>query len=251
MNSKRQKKLKEILPKHSGRDAAGHIAVRHHGGRRKRFYRIIDWKRDKDDVPSKVVSIEYDPNRSADIACLQYKDGERRYILAPEKLKIGQSVVSGKNKDVRVGNALYLKDIPVGTIIHNLEIRPKAGAKMVRGAGNGATILSKDGNDILVKLPSGEIRLFKSTCKATVGQIGNVDWKHRKIGTAGRNRRLGKRPTVRGVAQHPGSHPHGGGEGRSGIGMPSPKSPWGKKTLGKRTRKRKKYSDNVIIQRRK
>lgn len=243
--------LHHILPKQSGRDNQGHVAVRHQGGKHKRFYRMIDWLRDKDDVPAKVLAIEYDPNRSADVALLQYADGERRYILSPIGLHIGSKVLSGKSLDIATGNALPLRAIPVGTMIHNIEIKPGHGAQMVRSAGNAATVLSKDGNVIQLKLPSGEIRIFSGECKATVGQVGNVEWRNRIIRKAGTSRHMGRRPGVRGVAQNPRSHPHGGGEGRSGIGLPSPKSPWGKKTLGLRTRKRKKYSDRHILQRRK
>lgn len=245
------KKLREILPKNSGRDNVGHVSVRHQGGRQKRFYRLIDWKRDKEGVPGRVVSIEYDPNRSADVALIQYSDGEKRYILSPTGLTIGQKVIAAETADVQVGNAMSLKVMPVGTIIHNLEIKPSHGAQMIRSAGTGAVVLAKDGGVAQVKLPSGEIRIFKETCRATVGQVGNIDWKNQIMGRAGRARLMGKRPTVRGVAQNPRSHPHGGGEGRSGIGLPSPKSPWGKRTLGKRTRKRVKYSDRFIVSRRK
>ncbi len=251
MEKIRNKKLQVLLAKHSGRDNQGHVAVRHQGGRQKRFYRIIDWHREKDGVPAKVVSIEYDPNRSSDVAMLQYADGEKRYILSPVGLVVGQPILSGDTADLKPGNAIRLGLIPVGTFVHNLEIRPQRGAQMARSAGTTAVILAKDGNTIQIKLSSGEVRVFHADCKATIGQVGNVDWKNRVIGTAGRNRRLGKRPTVRGVAQNPRSHPHGGGEGRSGIGMPSPKSPWGKRTLGVKTRKRVKYSDRKIVKRRK
>lgn len=245
------KQLKEILPKNSGRDSTGQVSMRHQGGRHKRFYRLIDWKRDKDGVTAKVISIEYDPNRSAGIALLQYSDGDRRYILAPDGLKMGQKINSGSSADIKVGNSIPLSIIPVGTQVHNLEIRPGRGGQMIRSAGTSAMVLAKEGGMVHVKLPSGEIRLFKENCRATVGQIGNIDWKNRVIGKAGTSRHMGIRPTVRGVAQHPGSHPHGGGEGRSGIGMPSPKSPWGKRTLGKKTRNSKKYSNQVILKRRK
>lgn len=245
------KQLQELLQKHSGRDNQGHVAVRHQGGRQKRFYRIIDWKRDKDGVPAKVTTIEYDPNRSSDVALLHYADGEKRYILAPEGIKVGSSVLSGSAIDVRVGNCLPLGSMPVGTMIHNLEIKPGRGAQMIRSAGTSAMVLSKDGDIVQIKLASGEIRQFKGECKATVGQLGNVEWKNRVIGKAGRSRLMGIRPTVRGVAQNPSSHPHGGGEGRSGIGLKSPKTPWGKIALGKRTRKRTKYSDSVILERKK
>ena len=245
------KSLMEILPKNSGRDVAGHVAVRHQGGRHKRFYRTIDWLRNKDGIKAKVMKIEYDPNRTADIALLQYQDGEKRYILAPQGLRIGQQVISGENAPIRVGNALTLKSLPLGTVIHCLEIKPGRGAQMVRSAGNAATLLSKEGDIAQVKLPSGEIRIFHGGSRATIGQVGNADKKNEPIGKAGRARHMGIRPTVRGVAQHPGSHPHGGGEGRSGIGMKSPKTPWGKRTLGKKTRTRKKYSNALIVKRRK
>jgi len=251
MATRHNKQLHGLLQKHSGRDAQGHVAVRHQGGREKRFYRTIDWKRQKDGVLGTVVAIEYDPNRSADVALLSYKDGEKRYILAPIGLSIGQQVVSGQAVDIRVGNAMPLISMPVGTVIHNLEINPRSGAQMVRSAGTAATILSRDAGKVQIKLPSGEVRIFDGSCRATVGQIGNMDWKNRVIGKAGRSRHMGIRPTVRGVAQNPRSHPHGGGEGRSGIGMPAPKTPWGKPALGKRTRKRVKYSDSRIVTRRK
>ncbi|OGG04993.1 50S ribosomal protein L2 [Candidatus Gottesmanbacteria bacterium RBG_16_52_11] len=245
------KQLRQILPKQSGRDSAGHVAVRHQGGRQKRFYRTIDWKREKAGIPAKVVALEYDPNRTSGIALLQYGDGEKRYILAPEGLVVGQKVESGSDVSIRVGNSMQLRFIPIGTEIHNLEIRPGRGGQVVRSAGTWATVLAKEGGVIHIKMPSGEIRLFHEQCAATIGRIGNSDWKNQIIGTAGRARRMGIRPTVRGVAQNPRSHPHGGGEGRSGIGLPSPKSPWGKRTLGKKTRKRTKYSNAVIVKRRK
>lgn len=251
MNKRPAKHLSSILPKNSGRDMFGHVSVRHQGGRHKRLYRQIDWKRDKEAVPATVVSMEYDPNRSADIALLQYADGEKRYIVAPVGLKVGQNVISGTAVEIHVGNSLPLENIPVGTLVHNLEIEPGRGAQMVRSAGVGATVLSKDAGKVQIKLPSGEIRLFLEACRATVGQIGNVEWRNRVIGKAGTSRHMGIRPTVRGVAMNPRSHPHGGGEGRSGIGLKAPKSPWGKRTLGVRTRKRKKYSDRFIVARRK
>lgn len=245
------KSLQEILQKHSGRDTQGHVAVRHQGGRHKRFYRMIDWLRDKEGVIGRVTTIEYDPNRSADVALIQYADGEKRYILAPLGLAVGQKVSSGDTVDIKVGNTLKLGVMPVGTMVHNVEIKPGKGAQMARSAGSTATVLAKDGDWVQLKLPSGEVRVFRADCRATVGQLGNVDWKNRVIGKAGRSRHMGRRPEVRGVAQNPRSHPHGGGEGRSGIGLPSPKSPWGKRTLGTRTRKRKKYSDAFILERRK
>jgi len=245
------KSLLVILQKNSGRDNQGHVAMRHIGGRQKRYYRIIDWKRDKENVSARVVSIEFDPNRSSDVALLQYRDGEKRYIVAPLGLKVDQTVVTSDTVEVKTGNCMRLGAIPVGTLVHNIEIKPGRGAQMVRSAGNSAVVLAKDGSGVQLKLPSGEIRLFDVACKATIGQIGKIDWKNRVIGTAGRNRRMGIRPKVRGVAQNPRSHPHGGGEGRSGIGMPSPKSPWGKRTLGRKTRKHRKYSNKFILARRK
>jgi large subunit ribosomal protein L2 len=247
----RIKSLTVILKKHSGRDAFGHVSIRHQGGRQKRFYRVMDWKRDKDGIPATVLAIEYDPNRSAEVALLQYRDGEKRYISAPVGLTVGQKVLSGAAADIKPGNCLPLGLMPVGTLVHNVEIQPGRGAQMIRSAGTVAVVLAKEGDLIQLKLSSGEIRLFKGACKATVGQIGNIERRNRVIGTAGRSRHMGRRPEVRGVAQNPRSHPHGGGEGRSGIGMSSPKSPWGKHTLGKKTRKHKKYSNRFIVQRRK
>ncbi len=244
------KSLTTILKKHSGRDVKGHVSVRHQGGRQKRFYRTIDWLRDKDGIKGKVASIEYDPNRTADIALINYVDGEKRYITVPVGLEIGMFVVSSNSADIKPGNAMELGSMPIGTMIHNVEIKPGHGAQMMRSAGSYATVLSKDGDLVQLKLPSGEIRVFGKTCKATIGQIGNVEHRNEIIGKAGRSRHMGIRPTVRGVAQNPRSHPHGGGEGRSGIGLKSPKSPWGKRTLGKKTRKLVKYSDTIIVQRR-
>ena len=243
------RKLKRILPKKSGRDAAGHVSVRHQGGRHKRFLRRIDFKRDKLDLPGKVMAFEYDPNRTADIALLTYSDGEKRYILAPQGLKVGDQVVAGPEVEIKVGNTLPLKRIPVGTPIHNVELTPGKGGQIARGAGTAALIQSKEGGLATVKLPSGEIRTLSENCLATLGQLGNLDWKNEVFGKAGRKRLMGIGPTVRGVAQHPDSHPHGGGEGRSGIGLKSPKSPWGKKTLGKKTRQPGRYSDKLIIKR--
>ncbi len=245
------KSLTIILPKRSGRDVAGHVSIRHQGGRHKQFYRAIDWKRDKIGIPGKVIAIEYDPTRSSDIALIQYSDGEKRYILAPAGLTIGQVVISSDSADIKVGNSLTLGNIPVGTMVHGIEIVPGRGAQMIRSAGTAAMVLAREDDWVQVKLPSGEVRKFKAGSRATVGQVGKVEWKNRVIGKAGRSRHLGIRPTVRGVSQNPRSHPHGGGEGRSGIGMPSPKSPWGKPTLGKKTRKKRKYSDAFILQRKK
>jgi len=245
------RKLKNILPKNSGRNSSGKVTVRHQGGRHKRYLREIDFRRDKREVPARVVAIEYDPNRGADIALLFYTDGEKRYILVPEGLAVGDKVQAGEKADIRPGNALPLAEIPLGTVIHNLEIKPGKGGQMVRGAGGGAILMNKEGKYALIKLPSGEQRKVELACYATVGQIGNIDRKNRILGKAGTKRHMGIRPTVRGVAQNPHSHPHGGGEGRSGIGMPGPKSPWGKPTLGFRTRSKKKYSNKLITKRRK
>ncbi len=244
------KQLRQILPKNSGRDNAGHISVRHQGGRHKRFYRLVDFTRLKE-IPARVESIEYDPNRNARVALIIYEDGKKAYILAPSELSIGDRLFTGKNAEVKHGNALKLADIPIGTVIHNIELIPGRGAKIVRAAGASAVILAKEGGFVQVKLPSAEIRRFSELCVATVGQIGNIDFRLIKLGKAGRSRHLGIRPTVRGVAQNPRTHPHGGGEGRSGIGMKSPKSPWGKRTLGVKTRKPNKYSNKFILQRRK
>lgn len=248
---KPEKSLIRILPKKSGRDGTGQIAVRHQGGRRKRYLRKVDFYRDKRDISGIITAIEYDPNRTAYIAKIYYPDGEKRYILCPEGLKVGDRITAGEKVEIKVGNALPIKNIPVGTSIHNIELQPGKGAQIVRSAGAFAQIISREDNFAHIKLPSGEVRKILLDCWATVGRVSNVDWKNRVIGRAGTRRRLGIRPTVRGVAQNPRSHPHGGGEGRSGIGLKSPKSPWGKRTLGKRTRKKNRYSDKYIIQRRK
>ncbi len=249
MKTHTPKRLLTLNQKSSGRNNSGKITVRHQGGRQKRFLRHIDWKRNLN-INAKVVSIEYDPNRTSSIALLAYGNGYKDYILAPEGLKVGDIIVSSESAEIKVGNCLPLKNIPVGIAIHNLEITPGKGAQMVRSAGNTATIQSKDESGISVKLPSGEIRLFKPNAKATIGSLSNPHHKEEILGKAGRARHKGIRPTVRGVAQDPRSHPHGGGEGRSGIGMKSPKSPWGKRTMGKRTRNRKKFSNKTIIKRR-
>ncbi len=245
--SKPEKSLTEKVKKNSGRNAHGHITTRHRGGGEKRRYRIIDFKRNKLGIDARVMTLEYDPNRSATIALLQYRDGEKRYILAPDGLEVDMTVTSGPDVEPRVGNALPLKKIPIGMPIHNIELKARAGAQMVRAAGTAALIQSKEGGVVTIKLPSGEIRLLKEDCFATIGQVSNLDHKNRQIGKAGRRRHMGWRPTVRGVAQHPGSHPHGGGEGRSGIGMPGPKTPWGKPALGKKTRGKYKYSNKYIV----
>lgn len=244
-------RLTHILPKHSGRDAHGHVSVRHQGGRHKRYYRVVDFRRDKLNVPARVVAIEYDPNRSANVALLYYQDGEKRFILAPHNLRVGDTVTSGSNVEIRPGNTLPLNVIPVGTPVHAIELIPGKGATLARSAGVAATILAKEDTYVQVKFPSGEIRKIPQTSLATIGQVGREEWRGLQIGKAGRNRRRGRRPEVRGVAQNPRTHPHGGGEGRSGVGLPSPKSPWGKATLGKKTRHKGKYSDKYIVQRRK
>lgn len=247
---KSEKSLVRILPKNSGRNSAGKVTTRHQGQREKRFLRNIDWKRNKDGVPAKVLTIEYDPNRTANIALILYPDGEKRYILAPEGMKIGQMVMSGDAAPLTIGNSLPMSGIPVGTSVHNLEIVPGKGAQMARSAGSAATIMGFEETFALVKLPSGEVRRFLPTCRATIGQLGNVEWKNINLGKAGRKRHMGIRPTVRGTAQNPSSHPHGGGEGRSGEGMHA-KTPWGKPARGMRTRNKTKFSNKFIAQRRK
>jgi len=242
-------KLKTIKKKNSGRNNTGQVVVRHQGGEHKRFLRRIDFRRDKA-VSAKVVAIEYDPNRTSDIALLHYTDGEKRYILSPIGLQIGDTVVAGKDVDINPGNALPLFAIPIGTIVHNIELTPGKGGQMARGAGTGAIVAAKEGEHVHLRLPSGEVRRVHGRSMATVGQVGNVNWKNEVIGTAGRKRRMGIRPSVRGVAQNPRSHPHGGGEGRSGIGMHTPKTYAGRPAVGK-TRKPKKYSNKNILQRRK
>lgn len=242
--------MKYILKKRSGRGAKGRISIRHQGGREKRFYRVIDDKRRKTDVWARVLEIEYDPNRNAALAYLLYSDGEKSYIIAPMGLKIGDKVVASDTAPVEKGNCLTLKKIPVGTQIHNIEITPGKGGQMVKGAGSFAVLHGKEVNKILVKLPSGEIRRFNGDSRAVIGQVSNMDARNKRIRNAGAKRHMGVRPTVRGVAQHPNSHPHGGGEGRSHIGMKFPKTPWGKKAVGK-TRRKRKYSDALIIQGRK
>ena len=241
-----------IAPKKrtAGRNSYGKITVRHRGGGAKKHYRIIDFKRDKDGIPATVAAIEYDPNRTANIALLHYVDGEKRYILHPDDLNVGDKVVSGPDADIKVGNALPLENIPVGTIIHNIELKPGKGGQLIRSAGTSAQLMAKEGKEAQVKLSSGEVRIVPINCKATIGQVGNVEHENIKIGKAGRSRWLGKRPHVRGLAMNPSDHPHGGGEGRSPIGMPSPVTPWGKPTLGYKTRKKNKKSDEYIVRKR-
>lgn len=243
------KKLKTILSKKSGR-SKGTVTIRHQGGREKRFLREIDFKRGKVGVWAVVEAIEYDPNRNSRIARVLYKDGERKYILAPFNLKIGQKIISGEMAPLEIGNALPLSKIAVGTQIHNIEIKPGKGGQVVRGAGSLATVFGREESWVLIKMPSAEIKRFDPTCMATIGQVGNIDIKSRKLKKAGVKRHMGIRPTVRGKAQHPNAHPHGGGEGRSSVGLKYPKTPYGKPAVGK-TRSKKKYSDKLIIQRRK
>ncbi|HHN94547.1 MAG TPA: 50S ribosomal protein L2 [Anaerolineae bacterium] len=247
--SKPERSLVRPMRKRAGRNVYGRITVRHRGGGHKRKYRLIDFKRDKFDIPARVASIEYDPNRSARIALLVYADGEKRYIIAPLGLQVGDTVMSGEEAEIRVGNALPLERIPLGTLVHNIELYPGRGGQMVRSAGTSAQVLAKEGDYVTLRLPSGEMRLVRKECMATIGQVGNVDHGNIKLGKAGRKRWLGFRPAVRGSAMTPRDHPHGGGEGRSPIGMPSPKSPWGKKTLGKKTRSNKR-TDKYIVRRR-
>jgi len=245
-----EKSLLEPLKKHSGRNSYGRITVRHRGGGVKRKYRIIDFKRDKDGILATVTAIEYDPNRTANIALLEYEDGEKRYIIAPLGIKVGDTLVSGEEADIKPGNALPLKNIPVGTLVHNIEMRPGRGGQLVRAAGGAAQLMAKEGDYAQLRLPSGEVRMIRLDCKATIGQVGNLDHENISIGKAGRKRHMGWRPTVRGVVMNPSDHPHGGGEGKSPIGMPSPVTPWGKPTLGLKTRKKRNRSDKFIIKRR-
>ena len=245
-----EKSLLAPIKKNAGRNSQGKITIRHRGGGEKRKYRIIDFKRNKDGIPAKVSSIEYDPNRSANIALLVYADGEKRYIIAPYKLKVGDAVVSGADSDIKIGNALPLKNIPVGTIIHNIELKAGKGGQLARSAGNSAQLMAKESEYAQVRLPSGEVRLVRIECKATIGQVGNLDHENITIGKAGRKRHMGIRPTVRGSVMNPNDHPHGGGEGRAPIGRPSPVTPWGKPTIGYKTRKKNKTTDKYIVKRR-
>jgi large subunit ribosomal protein L2 len=248
--TKPEKSLTVPLKKTGGRNSKGRLTVRHIGGRHKRLYRIIDFKRRKDSVPAKVAAIEYDPNRSANIALLHYADGAKAYILAPHGLKVGDTVVSGSQADIKVGNTLTLKDIPVGSLIHNVELRPGKGGQLARSAGTVAQLMAREGNYAHVRLPSGEVRLVHVNCRATIGQVGNLDYENQTIGKAGRSRWMGIRPTVRGSVMNPTDHPHGGGEGRAPIGRKYPVSPWGKIAIGGKTRK-KKASDKMIVRKRK
>ena len=245
-----EKSLLVSLKKNSGRNAQGKITVRHRGGGNRRKYRIIDFKRNKDGIPAKVATIEYDPIRTANIALLHYADGEKAYILAPVGLEVGTTVLSGPTADIKPGNAMALKDMPVGTVIHNIELKPGKGAQLVRSAGVSAQLMAKEGKKALLRLPSGEMRFVSIDCKATIGQVGNIEHGNVVIGKAGRKRHMGIRPTVRGSVMNPCDHPHGGGEGRTSIGRPSPVTPWGKPALGYKTRKKNKASDKLIVSRR-
>ena len=245
-----EKSLLEPLKNKSGRNSYGRITVRHRGGANRRKYRVIDFKRTKFDVAAEVATIEYDPNRSAHIALIKYEDGTKSYILAPAGLSVGDKVMAGPNADIKPGNALPLTAIPVGTMIHNIEVKPGKGAQLVRSAGNAAQLMAKEGRYAQVRLPSGEVRMILVVAKATIGQVGNVDYSNMSIGKAGRKRHMGVRPTVRGSVMNPCDHPHGGGEGKSPIGRPGPVTPWGKPALGYKTRKKKNKSDKFIVRRR-
>ena len=250
IKSSPERSLITSLKKNAGRNSYGRITVRHRGGGNRRKYRIIDFKRQKDQMPATVIGIEYDPNRSANIALIQYEDGTKSYIIAPVGLTDGMVVVSGKGADIQPGNALFIKDIPVGTLIHNIELYPGKGGQLVRSAGGYAQLMAKEGDYAQVRLPSGEVRMIRLDCKATIGIVGNQQHENISIGKAGRKRHMGWRPTVRGVVMNPNDHPHGGGEGKSPIGRPAPVTPWGKPALGLKTRKHKNRTDKFIIKRR-
>ena len=245
-----ERSLLSKVKKHAGRNSYGRITVRHRGGGNRRKYRIIDFKRNKDGMPATVIGIEYDPNRSANIALLEYEDGTKTYILAPLGLTAGEKVLSGEGADIKPGNALFIKDIPVGTLIHNIELYPGRGGQLVRSAGVSAQLMAKENGYAQIRLPSTEVRLVRLDCKATIGQVGNIQHENISIGKAGRKRHMGIRPTVRGVVMNPNDHPHGGGEGKSPIGRPEPVTPWGKPALGYKTRKTKNKSDKFIVKRR-
>ncbi len=245
-----EKSLTETLKKHAGRNVRGKITVRHRGGGTRHKYRIIDFKRTKDDIPGRVTTIEYDPNRSANIALIVYADGERKYIIAPNKLKVGDVIYSGPEADIKVGNALPIANIPVGTMIHNIELKPGKGGQLARSAGNAAQLMAKEDKYAQVRLPSGEVRKVLIQCRATIGEVGNADHSNIQIGKAGRKRHMGIRPTVRGSVMNPNDHPHGGGEGRAPVGRKSPVTPWGKPALGYKTRKKNKASNQYIVKRR-
>ncbi len=245
--NKPERSLLEPLKNHAGRNSYGRITVRHRGGANRRKYRVIDFKRNKLDMTATVMTIEYDPNRSANIALVQYEDGEKRYILAPSEIKVGDKVVSGQGADIKPGNSLPIRAIPVGTLIHNIEVSKGKGGQLVRSAGASAQLMAKEGKYAQVRMPSGEVRMIDVDCTATIGVIGNLDHENVSIGKAGRKRHMGIRPTVRGVVMNPNDHPHGGGEGKSPIGLPSPVTPWGKPALGLKTRKHKRYSNKYIV----
>ena len=245
-----EKSLTTSLKKHAGRNAQGKITVRHHGGGSRRKYRIIDFKRNKDGIPATVKSIEYDPNRTANIALICYADGEKKYILAPVGLKVGQTVMNGAEAEIKVGNCMELKDMPVGTQIHNIEMYPGHGGQLVRAAGVSAQLMAKEGKYAIIRMPSGEMRMVPIVCRASIGQVGNTEHNLVNIGKAGRKRHMGIRPTVRGSVMNPNDHPHGGGEGKTGIGRPGPCTPWGKPALGLKTRKKNKASNKMIVRRR-
>ncbi|MGI2329606.1 50S ribosomal protein L2 [Planococcus sp. YIM B11945] len=249
--NKPEKSLLQPVKRKGGRNNQGKLTVRHHGGGHKRQYRVIDFKRNKDGIPGRVATIEYDPNRSANIALIHYADGEKRYILAPKGIEVGTQIMSGIEADIKPGNALPLSNIPMGSTIHNIELKPGGGGQLVRSAGTSAQVLGKEGKYVTVRLQSGEVRMILATCRATIGAVGNEQHELINIGKAGRARWLGKRPTVRGSVMNPNDHPHGGGEGRSPIGRKSPMSPWGKPTLGYKTRKKNNKSDKFIVRRRK
>lgn len=244
-----EKSLLEVKKKTGGRNSYGRITVRHIGGGNKIKYRVIDFKRNKDEIPAKVASIEYDPNRSAYIALLNYADGEKRYILAPNGLNVGDTVTSGVNAEIKVGNCLPLENIPVGLVVHNIELQPKKGGAVARAAGIEARLVAKEGNYATIKMPSGEMRKVSLKCRATIGQVGNLDYELINIGKAGKTRHLGIKPTVRGAVMNPVDHPHGGGEGKNPVGHTSPRTPWGKPAMGNKTRKHKKYSNKLIVKR--
>ncbi len=248
--AKPEPSLTESLKKHAGRNSYGRITVRHRGGGNKRKYRIIDFKRDKMDMEATVIRLEYDPNRSANIALVEYADGEKRYILAPVGLNPGDKVVSSASADIKVGNCLPIEKIPVGTVIHNIELHPGNGAQLVRSAGTAAQLMAKEGRDAQIRMPSGEVRIVRVNCKATIGQVGNIEHENINIGKAGRKRHMGWRPTVRGSVMNPCDHPHGGGEGRAPVGRPGPVTPWGKPALGYKTRKGKNPTNKFIVKRR-
>ncbi|MDD9150523.1 MULTISPECIES: 50S ribosomal protein L2 [unclassified Sporolactobacillus] len=249
--NKPEKSLLKALPKQAGRNNQGKLTVRHQGGGHKRQYRIIDFKRDKDGIPGRIATVEYDPNRTANIALVHYADGEKRYIIAPKGIQVGTEIMSGAGADIKAGNALPLKNIPVGTTVHNIELKPGKGGQLVRSAGTSAQILGKEGKYVLVRLVSGEVRMILETCRATIGQVGNLEHELVSIGKAGRTRWQGIRPTVRGSVMNPNDHPHGGGEGKAPVGRKSPMSPWGKPTMGYKTRKKKNASEQFIIRHRK